>query len=367
MSSSAAATGDDVIDVVVPVYRGLEQTRACLRSVLASSCRTAFHVVVVEDASPEPALVDWLVELAAAGEIELLRNSKNCGFVVSVNRGMALHPERDVVLLNSDTEVSGDWLDRLLACAQSDPCIATVTPFSNNATVCSYPYEGWDGGVPGGLGLAGLDRIFARALSGRVADLPTGIGFCMFIRRECISQAGYFDAEAFGRGYGEENDFCRRLAERGWRNVLAADVFVYHRGAVSFGEERFALMREAEAALLARHPDYNDVVRTFIDADPLLALRDEVDRARVALGGDEAAHVLVERQRERAMLQHSLRAMRAAASRPATVRGVGQMWRELIETASVRLQVSTRWGPRRRRMAGWVLRGLSLLSSRPGR
>jgi GT2 family glycosyltransferase len=150
-----------------------------------------------------------------------------------------------VVLLNSDTEVANGWLDRLQHAACSAPDVGTVTPFSNNATICTYPYEGWTGDVPGSLGLAGLDTLFATVNRGRTANLPTAVGFCMYIRRACLTQTGYFDEERFGRGYGEENDFCMRAAAAGWRNILAADVFVYHKGSVSFGEERFGLMNTA--------------------------------------------------------------------------------------------------------------------------
>src|SRR5262249_39452413 len=159
----------------------------------------------------------------------------------------------DVVLLNSDTEVANDWLDRLHACAASDAKIATVTPFSNNATICSYPFHGWQGSVPGTLGLAELDRVFARANAGRVVDLPTAVGFCMYIRRPALDALGLFDAERYGRGYGEENDFCMRAAKVGWRNVLAGDVFVYHEGSVSFSVERFALQAAATKALVDAH------------------------------------------------------------------------------------------------------------------
>ena len=148
------------------------------------------------------------------------------------------------MLLNSDTEVANDWLDRLLRAAYAYPDVGTVTPFSNNATICSYPFEGWTGGVPGSLGLAELDRLFASTNAGRTVDLPTAVGFCMCIRRACLERIGPFDAERFGRGYGEENDFCMRAAGAGWRNVLAGDVFVYHEGAVSFSGERLALTRD---------------------------------------------------------------------------------------------------------------------------
>jgi glycosyltransferase involved in cell wall biosynthesis len=252
-------------------------------------------VVVVDDCSPEPALSSWLDAQAEAGRITLLRNPRNLGFVGSVNRGMALHADRDIVLLNSDTEVANDWLDRVAACAEAAVDIATVTPFSNNATICSYPFDGWTGDVPGTLGLAALDRLFARVHAGVSVDLPTAVGFCMYIRRASLDQLGLFDEERFGRGYGEENDFSLRAAKAGWRNVLCADVFVYHRGGVSFGQERIDLMKQAEQALLDAHPDYNGRVAGFIAADPLRGLRTAIDRARQALGPEESAALIAEK------------------------------------------------------------------------
>ncbi len=64
-----------------------------------------------------------------------------------------------------------------------------------------------------GLDFAALDEICARANQAPV-ELPTGIGFCMAIKRTCISDIGGFNAAQFGLGYGEENDFCRRAAQK---------------------------------------------------------------------------------------------------------------------------------------------------------
>ena len=190
----AAWAGALVIDVIIPVYKGLQQTRRCIDGVLKSRQATPFEIVAVDDASPDPDITRYLDELAAQGRITLVRNESNLGFVQSVNRGMALHPDRDVVLLNSDTEVANDWLDRLRHAADAHPHVGTVTPFSNNATICSYPFEGWSAGVPGTLGLATFDRLFASTNAGRTVDLPTAVGFCMFIRRACLDQVGLFDA-----------------------------------------------------------------------------------------------------------------------------------------------------------------------------
>ncbi len=288
-----------MIDVIVPVYRGHEQSRRCLDSVLAHCDAGAIEVVVVDDASPEPALAEYLDTLSRNGSITLLKNETNRGFVESVNRGMSLHRDRDVVLLNSDTEVAAGWLARLAACAYREPDIGTVTPFSNNATICSYPSDGWTGGVPGTLGLSGLDRLIATTNAGRHIEIPTAVGFCMYIRRACLEAVGVFDVERFGRGYGEENDFSLRARVAGWRSVLAADVFVFHQGSVSFGTERTGLQRAGLQRLLEAHPRYLDALGDFSHRDPVACLRRAVDDARYALGGDERDSVIREQHMRR--------------------------------------------------------------------
>jgi GT2 family glycosyltransferase len=323
-----------LIDVVIPVYKGFAETRRCVESVLAARQATPFEVVVIDDATPEPDIARWLDGLAAERRVTLLRNERNAGFVRSVNRGMGLNGERDVVLLNSDTEVANDWLDRLRACAHAQAKIATVTPLSNNATICSYPFEGWQGTIPGTLGLAELDRLIAKCNAGRVVELPTAVGFCMYIRRDALDAVGLFDAERYGRGYGEENDFCMRAGKAGWRNVLAADVFVYHEGSVSFSEERLALQAAAGKVLVEAHPDYPAKVHEFLVADPANALRCAIDLARAERGIEEARHVLAERADERARIMGGLWHIENIAEQRHSV--IGQLNRGL-EHASARL------------------------------
>ena len=115
------------VDIIVPVYRGLADTRLCIDSVLASTNQSAWRLVVINEASPEPEVTAWLRERAAQdSRITLLENRDNLGFVGTVNRGMALSDSNDVLLLNSDTEVAGDWLDRLRQAALQG--IAEQTP-----------------------------------------------------------------------------------------------------------------------------------------------------------------------------------------------------------------------------------------------
>lgn len=270
------------VDVIVPVYRGLDDTRNCIESVLASPCRTHWQLVVINDASPEPEVTAWLREKAAQEpRITLLENEENLGFVGTVNRGMALNTAHDVLLLNSDTVVANDWLDRIREAAYGDARIASVTPFSNNATICSYPRfcEGND--LPPGMDTAAIDALCARTNPGQVVDVPTGVGFCMYIRRDSLNAVGLFDTEHFGKGYGEENDFCQRAAAAGWRNLHLLDTFVLHTGGVSFGESKSPRERAAMETLRRLHPRYEADVMAFVQADPARTARLALDVARL--------------------------------------------------------------------------------------
>lgn len=266
------------VDIIIPVYRGIEHTRRCLESVLSSRTKTVREIIVIDDASDDTALTQYLESLGSA--ITLFRNVKNMGFVATVNRGMSLHPDRDVVLLNSDAEVADDWLDRLSACAWSEPEIGTATPFSNNATICSYPRFMEDNPLPESLGVGELDHLFKRINAGKKAYIPTAVGFCMYIRRDCLNEIGLFDAETFGKGYGEENDFCMRAAQKGWRHVLCADTFVYHAGGVSFSDGQHDRKAAAMEILRKIHPEYETMVAAHVEEDPAGQFRRSVDLYR---------------------------------------------------------------------------------------
>jgi GT2 family glycosyltransferase len=277
-----AAAARPAVDVLVPVYAGIQETLCCLLSVLGARNETAFELVVIDDAGPEPALSARLRELAARGLLTLHANAENLGFVRTVNRGLALHPERDVVILNSDTVVYDGWLDRLLAHGGgADGRVASVTPMSNNATLCSYPLASAENWAPLEIGHEELDRLAARVNAGVSTPAPTGVGFCMLMRRRALQAVGLLDEEHFGRGYGEENDWCQRAERAGFSNLLAADVYVRHRGAVSFRAEADERMQSVLDTLERLHPGYLARVTRFAAADGLAQARLRLDVARL--------------------------------------------------------------------------------------
>ena len=256
------------VDVIIPVYQGLAETRDCLHSVLADPQRLPGEVVVINDCSPDRELVAFLEELAQQGRIRLLNNPENLGFVVSVNRGMQATGQRDVVLLNNDTRVPPGWTLRLAQQAYSKPKVASVTPLSNHATLASWPlWVNQTTTLPQGFSLEEVDAACQRANTGRQYQLPTAHGFCMYIRREALERVGLFDATTFGKGYGEENDFSLRASAQGWKHLLAPDVLVFHHGSTSFGSHNPSRQLHYQR-LIERYPRYPNLVGHHRRQDP---------------------------------------------------------------------------------------------------
>ncbi len=274
-------------EIIIPVYNAAAELARCLEAVEAT-VPPETRVTLIDDASPDEAVQALFRELAKGGERrwQLRRNPRNLGFVRTVNRAMKAGHD-DVILLNSDTVPAGEWYGRLVACAAHDERIATATPFSNNAEICSFPEFCRDNPPP-----PDPERLARAALEAgppEYPDLPTGVGFCLFIRRAALNQLGLFDVR-FGHGYGEENDFCMRAREAGWRNVLCDDAYVVHLGGRSFSE--FGLVPKNDTAmerLRSRYPDYEALVADFIRRDPLAARRAAISERLAALGGNPAS------------------------------------------------------------------------------
>ncbi|QOC23057.1 glycosyltransferase family 2 protein [Wenzhouxiangella sp. AB-CW3] len=260
-----------MIAVVVPVFNAPAETARCLAA-LAATVDEQVPVVVIDDASDDVEVAEVLAGMPS--HWVRVHNEKNLGFVATANLGMALAGEADIVLLNADTQVTAGWLEAIRRCANSDTSIASITPLTNNGEIASIPEFCRPNPWPEDA------ECWARACreSGEpmCPEVPTGVGFCMYLRRACLDCIGEFDEQAFGRGYGEENDWCMRAMQAGWRHVLCDEAFVAHQGGASFGPLGLAPGGQAMETLLQRYPDYMDRVSAFIEADPMATRRQQI-------------------------------------------------------------------------------------------
>ena len=128
-------------------------------------------MIVVNDASPEPAIVDFVRDLAARGKATLIEQPVAQGCAAALNRAFALHRDRDKVVLHADAEATGDWLDRLAAHAGA-PEVGVVGTFTNAVGTATYPSLHRNSVLPDGYTTATLDALFVHANRGESIALP---------------------------------------------------------------------------------------------------------------------------------------------------------------------------------------------------
>ncbi len=273
------AKGNDIknthIDIIIPVFNAYSEFIKCLYSTLKYS--NDCNIIIVNDKSTDIRINELFSKLSEVrlNRLIVIENNQNLGFVKTVNIGMKLH-DRDVILLNSDTIVTPRWVDKLQKCAYSDEKIGTVTPFTNNGTICSVPNFCTNNQIPEGFTIDSFSEFLEQISFRRFPELPTAVGFCMYIKRELIKNIGYFDEEAFGKGYGEENDFSLRAIRKGYKNVLCDDVFIFHKEGSSFSSEKDELCKKHLDILTNMYPNYLAEVAKFCQQNPLRELHDNI-------------------------------------------------------------------------------------------
>ncbi|VVB88192.1 Glycosyltransferase AglI [uncultured archaeon] len=262
-------------DVIIPVYNAYFDFIKCLYS--AMKYQNEYRIICIDDKSTDPRINELFlrIELSENDNVIMINNLANEGFVKTVNAGMEFS-KKDVILLNSDTIITVNWAKKLSSCAYSDDNIATVTPLSNNATICSVPDFCKDNAVPEGFTIDDFADFIEKVSLEQYPVIPTAVGFCMYIKRKVIDEIGYFDDITFGKGYAEENDFCMRAIQAGYKNILCDDTFVFHKGAASFSGAQTELMGRNLKILSERYPDYFPDVAKFCQSNPLKLIQDNI-------------------------------------------------------------------------------------------
>lgn len=271
------------VDIVVPIYNAYEYTEECIKSILKYTNLHEHTLLLINDKSPDEKIMPMLEKYAKENSdknIVALENEENVGFVKTVNRGMK-YSNNDVILLNSDTEVTKNWLEKIQECAYSNEYIATVTPFTNNGTIFSIPNFGVDNQIPEGFTVGKFSDLVEKCSKNRYPEVTTGNGYCMYIKRDVIEEIGIFDDVTFEKGYGEENDFCYRALDYGYTNVLCDNTFIYHKGTQSFKKEnmsksRAELVKSHMKLLKAKYPIYVQKTDNFIIRNPYKEIQDNI-------------------------------------------------------------------------------------------
>lgn len=223
------------VSVVVLTYNNLDLTKACVSSLLRWSDYPNLEIIVVDNASTDGS-PDYLRQLHEENpEIKLLLNDKNIGFAAGNNVGLEIATGDYLVMLNNDTVVTPGWVLTMLRHLQSEATIGLVGPVTNNigneAKInISYnqPEE-----------MLALAMTHTTMRMGQRIGIRTAAFFCIMMSRKVFEQIGLLD-ENFGRGFFEDDDYCRRAEQLGLSIVCAEDVFIHHHLSASFNKLGYA-------------------------------------------------------------------------------------------------------------------------------
>lgn len=277
--------------IIIPVYAGLDETVACINSVLVNTNWASARLLLVEDQSPDRDLSKALTSFDAHPAVTILRNPANLGFIGSINRALAAFPRGDVVLLNADTLVGAGWLDRLRKAAHSAPNVGTVTPLSNNGELTSVPRPFDVSVMPDCEDLAAINERLALMRDGETCTIPNGIGFCLYITEACRQEVGLLNDRDFVDGYLEEVDFCLRASAKNFRHLCALDTFVAHKGGTSFKDRRRSLVVRNLKQLERKFPHIRRITHEFMQTTTLQEVASDVQLALLDSDGGRLIHI----------------------------------------------------------------------------
>ncbi len=247
------------IDIIIPVYNGYNSLKRNVASLLKyTDSRHKIHYY--NDASTDERIKPFLDQFSTQYQhINVIHHEINSGYLKNVNHAIQAS-NKDVILLNADTQVTKNWLNEMLKVA-AEAKVAIVCPLSNNATILSIKSEL----------LSEIDKL--SYFSGQWYSLPTAVGSCMLIKRSIIDQFGGFD-EYYDPGYGEECDYSMKVRSSDYQIACAPASFVYHEGSVSFKNDANTLKQQHQKLLDLRWPDYQSEIANFIENNPIVLIEE---------------------------------------------------------------------------------------------
>ena len=258
----------DAILFIIPVYNAAEHLSnliSDLNIVFTNMENTYF--VFSDDCSKDPNIERIFKEslFFKNQNTFTFRSKSNQGFVKNVNSILNVRPKQwHAVILNSDTRIFSNFIPRLLRLKNHIGNLGSITPLTNNGTIASI-FNWPNGAEPSPLmNFEEITNTLSNSSAPSHIDIPTGVGFCMFMTKDALNSIGALNEE-FGLGYGEECDWCRRAEKAGFRNILDLKTFVAHVGTQSFTkEQKYTEVQAGQVLLNSLHPEYNAIVQAHI-------------------------------------------------------------------------------------------------------
>lgn len=267
------------VDIIIPIYNGYDFLIPLFSSIANDVHKVGCRLIIINDCSSDEKVIKLLdsfyVSFPSLSNSLIIHNDENVGFVRTVNKAYTYVNSPFFVILNTDTEVPIGWLQRLVSPLIKNSVYASATPWTNSGEIFSFPRWLENNDLMLGYNANEVDCFFREIdYNASYIDVPTGIGFCMAIRKSVVDKIGFLDENTFLKGFGEENDWCMRASASGYKHAFVTNLFVYHKHGGSFSsEEKLRLLERNSLKLIKKHPDFEEKIFDFILADPLASYR----------------------------------------------------------------------------------------------
>jgi len=271
------------VSVIVVSWNTRDILRDCLASVYAQTRHVSTEVIVVDNASTDgsPQMVE-----RDFPQVRLIENADNRGFAAANNQGMGVATGRYILLLNSDTIVLDDAIDKTVTFADQHPRAAVVGCRVLNRdrtlqpTCFMYPSvlnmllfaTCLNKLFPGSRFFGREQMTWWKRDDEREVEVVTGC--FMLARRAAIDQVGLMDESFFM--YGEETDWCFRFAQAGWKVLFTPQAEIIHLGGASSSRAANEMTLQLKAGVLqfiCKHDTRVRYVGSCVLMGAFLALR----------------------------------------------------------------------------------------------
>jgi GT2 family glycosyltransferase/glycosyltransferase involved in cell wall biosynthesis/SAM-dependent methyltransferase len=221
----------NLISLIVVTYNNLCLTKECILSIQKNLNQSSYEIIVVDNCSND-GTQNFLTQLSLGSEnVKIILNNDNKGFAAANNQGLEIANGKYLVLLNNDTYISSDSMMKMANHLMNNPNIGLIGPVTNNIgneAKIEIQYDDM-------IGMQLESKKYMYANFGRLQNLKNLAFYCVMMPREVYKIVGKLD-EAFGLGFFEDDDYCRRVQKAGFLTVCAHDVYVHHHLSASFGK-----------------------------------------------------------------------------------------------------------------------------------
>lgn len=294
-ANAAAAEGEFLVSIIIPVFNRVEYTRTCLEALVATAPAEGMELIIVDNAS-----ADATPELcrALSGDVRVIRNEENLGFVRACNQGAGVARGKYLLFLNNDTVPQPGWLAALLRTAEADERVAAVGAklvypdgrLQEAGGIIFNDGSGWNFGR--------LDDP-AKPAYQELVEVDYCSGACLLVRRRAFEQVGGFDLR-YAPAYYEDTDLCFSLRDRGYQVMYCPEAVVVHYEGVTAGTDTDAGFKRYQVINRKKFTEkwrsqlqQQDAPPSLTRCAPATADRKRLQAASAAAPADRAPKILV--------------------------------------------------------------------------